>query len=75
MKYLFGFTLIAIGVFEILKTEWLIQNFGYIQWAEDKIGSGGTWTFHKILGVFLIFFSFIIMSGQIIDILDWIFIR
>jgi hypothetical protein len=75
MRYLLGFVFVIVGALQIWLTSWLIRNFGYVQWAEDKIGNGGTWTFHKASGVILIMLGFMIGSGQVYDILDWIFGR
>lgn len=73
MRFVIGIIMIAVAVLLIWKTEWMIRSFGRIAWAEDKLGSGGTWTFWKILGIIIIFLSFIIMSGAWIRILDAIF--
>ncbi len=58
---LFGLVLIAAGFLVIWKTEWFVQNFGSIAWAEDHLGSGGTHSFYKILGVVLILAAFIVV--------------
>jgi hypothetical protein len=58
---LLGLTLIAAGFLVIWKTNWFVENFGSIGWAEEHLGSGGTWSFYKILGVILILAAFIIV--------------
>ncbi len=75
MKYFIGFLMIAVGTFEVMKSDWIIRNFGIIPWAEDKFGSGGTWTFHKILGILIILLAFMLMSGQVEGILQFLFVR
>ncbi|MFH1425941.1 MAG: hypothetical protein ABIG66_00720 [Candidatus Kerfeldbacteria bacterium] len=75
MKYVIGVIMIAFGVFVIWKTESMIRMMGKISWAEDKFGSGGTWTFWKVVGLALILLAFFIMSGAAFGILDWIFAR
>lgn len=75
-RYLVGIILIAIAALMIIKTEWLLEFFGRVAWAEEKLGSeGGTRIFYKLLGMALIILAFMIMSGSIFDVLDWIFVR
>lgn len=74
-KYIFGLILITVGVIVIWKTSWFIQNFGRSNWAETKIGAGGTWTFYKIIGVAAILLAFLIMSGKVYTVLDVFFAR
>jgi len=64
MKYLIGLGVIAFGVILVLKTEWLVQNFGRVEWAERYLGyEGGTRIFYKLFGVILIIISFLVMAG------------
>ncbi len=54
----------AIGVVLIIKTEWFIENFGRIDWAEQKLGTeGGTRLFYKLIGLVFIFVAFTYMTG------------
>jgi hypothetical protein len=47
-----GLILVAIGCHFVIKTEWYIQNFGQVAWAEQNLGlDGGTRLFYKLLGV------------------------
>jgi hypothetical protein len=75
IKYIAGIIMIAIGVSLVVKTEWYLSFWGRIAWAEEKFGGDGTRTFFKLLGIATIFLAFMIMSGQIITALDWIFKR
>lgn len=76
MRYLFTFIGIVIGAILVLKSEWLLNNFGRIDWAEMKLGAeGGTRVFWKLLGIAIIFFSLFYMVGTVEGILTWIFIR
>lgn len=64
MKYLIGIIVVAIGTLLVLKTEWLVNNFGRIEWAEQHLGTeGGTRILYKIIGVLLIFGAFLAMAG------------
>lgn len=75
-RVIIGLVLIGLAVLFIVKTEWWLEFFGRIAWAEDKLGGeGGTRIFYKLLGFALIILAFMIMSGRIFDVLDWIFVR
>lgn len=54
----------------IWRTDLMIRWFGRIPWAEDKLGGGGTWLFHKILGIIIIIAAFLVMSGDATFALD-----
>ena len=75
-RVLIGIGLIALGSFMLIKSELLLSWFGRIAWAEEKLGAeGGTRIFYKIVGMGFIVLAFLIMSGKIVGILDFIFKR
>jgi hypothetical protein len=41
----------GIGVVFVIKTEWFMQNFGRIPWAEEKLGDSRL--FYKLLGILI----------------------
>ena len=54
----------ALGFLMIWKTSWIVQNFGTNAWAEAKLGSsGGTRIMYKLLGLIIIFFGILIITG------------
>jgi len=54
----------AIGVVLVIKTEWFLENFGRIEWAEAKLGTeGGSRLFYKLIGLVFIFIAFTYMTG------------
>jgi uncharacterized membrane protein YkgB len=56
------------------KNEWLLRNFGRINWAEEKFPySGGTRFFYKILGIIIVFLGLFVMTGIWTDILNSLF--
>lgn len=64
MHYFLGILAILAGVGMVLKTEWLIQNFGTNAWAEDKLGyNGGSRLFYKIIGCCVIFIGFLLITN------------
>ncbi len=59
-----GLLLVAAGTVLIFKTEWFIQNFGTIAWAENNLGtSGGSRLFYKLLGLALIFVGMLVATN------------
>lgn len=76
MRYIFGIIAVLIGFIIIWKSEWLLQNFGRIDWAEIHLGAdGGTRLFYKLLGLAIIIISFLYMSGFVEGLLLTIFVR
>lgn len=74
MKYVIGIIVIGIGFLIIWKSDWLMNNFGRIAWAEEKLGmEGGTRLFYKLIGIVIIIFAFLYMSGAAESILNAIF--
>ena len=59
----------AIGFFVVSKTDTFLNLFGRVEWAERKLGSGGSWTFYKLLGVGIAFLGVFIDTNIISDIL------
>ena len=60
-----GVLMVVIGILIVIKTEWIVQNFGTNAWAEAKFGfSGGSRIFYKLIGLGIIFIGFIIMTGM-----------
>lgn len=65
MRYFVGIVATLIGVGMILKTEWLIENFGTSAWAEEKMGtSGGSRMLYKLIGLGLIFVGFMLITNM-----------
>jgi hypothetical protein len=74
MKYVIGIICIGIGFVIMWKSDWLMNNFGRIAWAEEHLGmDGGTRLFYKLLGLLIIIFSFMMMTGALQSILGAIF--
>jgi len=70
MSILIGLMIAAIGFLLVWKTEWLMINFGRIDWAEKHLGTeGGTRIFYKLGGAIIILFGYAIMTGVLQPIL------
>lgn len=64
MTYAVGILAIVVGAILVIKTEWFLENFGTIKWAEDHIGSeGGTRLAYKLIGLAFIFLAIMGMTG------------
>ena len=74
MKYIIGILMIAAGIFMVWRTDMIMGFFGRSAWAESKLGSGGSWAFYKGIGVIVIIFAMLLMSGDVVSILDWLFL-
>ncbi len=53
----------ALGLLVIRRSQWLVQNFGYMDWAEKYMGSGGTYSAWKLIGVLIIIWGFLYAVG------------
>lgn len=51
-----GLFVSAVGALAVIYTEWIIQTFGYNEWAENKMSMwGGSRTLYKLIGVLVVF--------------------
>lgn len=69
LRVLLGFFIMGIGTLMVWKTIWFQDWVGQIDWAERKIGPGGTYTYLKLLGVIVIFVGIFVVTNIIGDIL------
>lgn len=68
-----GIIFCIIGAIITLNSEWFFREFGRIEWAEKYLGmEGGTRMFYKLLGIFIIFVGFFVLSGIHFQILNWL---
>lgn len=64
MQFIIGIFAVLAGVGMILKTQWLIENFGTNSWAEEHLGtSGGSRLLYKFIGLVAIFIGFLLVTG------------
>lgn len=74
MKYVLGIIFIVVGFLIIWKSNWMYDNFGAIDFAEQKMANwGGTRFFYKLIGIAIILFAFLMMSGGLVGILRKVF--
>lgn len=64
IKYILYLGAIVVGSIMVIKSEWFLQNFGSIAWAEQHLGTeGGTRLAYKLMGIILIVGSLMIATG------------
>jgi len=74
MRFFLGLVFIAIGFLLIWKADWIVNNFGHIDWAERHLGTeGGTRLLWKLIGLGVIFLAMLYMFGMIEGIIGAIF--
>ena len=50
-----GLIAAALGALAVVYTEWIVQNVGYNEWAEEKMSMwGGSRMLYKIIGVLVV---------------------
>ena len=62
LRILLGLAVSAGGFLIVWKTQGIVGILGYSDWAERHMGSGGTYSMYKIIGIIVIFIGFAIMA-------------
>ncbi len=80
MRFILGPLGIYIGIMILLKAEWLLSNFGRIEWAERLLSTeGGSRLAYKFIGILVIIISFLYLTGGlgsiILSVLGPLFVR
>ncbi len=74
MKYVYSILVILAGFALVKYSNWIVNNFGYIDSAEHWLGSyGGTRLMWKLIGLILIVGAFLVISGLMNNLLLSIF--
>lgn len=74
MNYVIGGIVIIVGAILVIKTEWIYNFTGPIDWAETHLGTdGGTRLLIKIIGLILILGTFMTLTGCTTSLLRKIF--
>ena len=73
MSIFWGLLIIGAGVFLVIKTEWFMDNFGRIDWFEEKLGAdGGSRLGYKLVGIVFLVIGIIVLTGSGGDFGRWI---
>lgn len=71
-KIVMGILIIFVGSMMVIKTEWLLNNFGRLAWFEEKLGTeGGSRLGYKLMGLIAIFFGILMLTGSSGEFLGW----
>ncbi len=71
-QIILGVFITAAGIGLVVKTEWFLENFGRIEWFEQKLGSeGGSRLGYKLLGIIVLIFGIIMMTGSGDTFMSW----
>lgn len=73
MNIIIGILILLAGVLLVVKSEWFLNNFGRIAWAEKFFGtSGGTRLGYKMLGVLFVLIGIIFITGSGSSFMSWL---
>lgn len=69
MRYFIGSIVIVLGFLLVWKADYLVNNWGRVEWAETHLSTeGGTRVLYKIIGIVVIIGAFLAMTGLLQDI-------
>ena len=73
MQFIIGTIIFVLGFLIVMKSEWMLNNFGRIGFFDQKLGlSGGTRMGYKLIGMGVIFIGILFMTGMIGGFLNWV---
>ena len=73
LHILFGIIIIAIGALIVIKSEWMLSNFGRINFFEKHLGTeGGSRLGWKLIGLIVIFVGILILTNMIGGFVMWV---
>ena len=63
LRILAGLAVAAAGIGLVLKSQAIINFLGPLEWAEAKLGYGGTNIVYKLAGVVIVFIGFMVSTN------------
>jgi len=74
LSFVVGLIGIVFGFILVWKADWIVENIGRTNWAEEHLGvEGGSRIFYKLIGLGVIILGFLFMFGFMEDIVGAIF--
>lgn len=70
---IFGLIMFLLGPLMVIKVDAFHRLIGRIDWAEEKLGPGGTRSFIQFLGIGFMFLGLIMVFGFFNGILEFVF--
>jgi len=73
MNIIIGILISGVGVVLVVKSDWFLNNFGRMAWAEKFFGtSGGTRLGYKMLGILFAIIGIIFITGSGNSFMSWL---
>lgn len=64
MAFILGAVALIAGFLLVWKADWIYTQFGGVAWADEHFGfEGGSRLFYKLIGLVIIFFGFLAVTG------------
>jgi hypothetical protein len=63
VRILIGLLVTAIGAFMVIRTRKILDFFGPIEWADAKLGGGGSNLLYKVIGLVLCIIGIIVATN------------
>jgi len=51
LRFIIGMAIAAAGSYFVIRTQSIMSFFGPIDWAERKLGGGGSYLLYKVIGI------------------------
>ncbi|OGF25600.1 hypothetical protein A2303_00885 [Candidatus Falkowbacteria bacterium RIFOXYB2_FULL_47_14] len=72
LHIILGMVMIAVGALLVAKSEWMLNNFGRMEWFELHMGGGGSRMGYKLIGLAIIFLGILFFTNMIGGFLTWV---
>lgn len=73
LTFILGFFVVIAGFLMVWKSEWLLDNFGRINFFEEHLGTeGGSRLGYKLIGCAAIIIGIMMITGLIGGFLGWV---
>ncbi len=69
IRILLGVAVMVVGFCFVRYSDKVLEWFGRVDFAEDKLGQGGTRLFYKLMGILIAFIGMFIATNIMSDIL------
>lgn len=63
LRIIIGLLVAGVGTYMVIRTETILSFFGTVDWAEQKLGGGGSRLFYKLLGIVILFVGFMVATN------------
>ena len=74
MYIIIGLIIFITGSLMVIKSEWLLNNFGRIGFFDQHLGAeGGSRLGYKLIGLLIVFIGILIATNMIGGFLSWVF--